>query len=751
MVTVFGIRHHGPGCARSLVRALDALQPDIVLVEGPPDAQEQIELAAHQHMRPPVALVVYQVDAPQRASFYPFAYFSPEWQAMQWALRHKVPVRFADLPCAMRFAKERESGDSASDDASAADPLASVDLPDAVRDPMQWLARADGYSDSERWWNDRIEEGGDDQQLFAAILTAVTALREELALQETTETEQREAYMRRCIRAASKEGFANIAFVCGAWHAPALAASTKAKDEQLLKGLSKVKVRATWSPWTYQRLTSASGYGAGVTSPGWYEHLYAQGLDHNSGSELMAGWLVRAARVFRAHDLEASSASVIEAVRLAESLASLRGRPRPGLPESLEVMRSVFTEGEDAPLQLIERDLLVGACMGELPDGAAQLPLEQDLRAQQKSLRLKPAATVTELALDLREPSGQARSVFLHRLQALSIPWGVPQRVDRARGTFKELWQLLWQPELLLAIVDASAFGSTVVGAASNALRSKGRATAALPERIELLEQSLLADLPDATKVLLSQVETAATQNHDAAALWRSVPPLCRISRYGSVREFDQQALLAITLGLITRTHLALPAAVIGLDDAAASLCVEQLRDYHAALLLLDDEQAIADEQAALLRLSALPSAHAMIRGLACRLLHESGAVELAPLLRLELSAGGDPVHAANWLDGLLRGAGTFLAHDPVLLEVLDGWVEQLHDDAFLHALPLVRRTFATFAGPERQQIAMGLTRRHAPGSASVAVAEHDLDAVRAGPAVAAAARLLGIPCEDAS
>ena len=35
---VFGVRHHGPGSARSLRRALDALQPDVVLVEGPPDA-----------------------------------------------------------------------------------------------------------------------------------------------------------------------------------------------------------------------------------------------------------------------------------------------------------------------------------------------------------------------------------------------------------------------------------------------------------------------------------------------------------------------------------------------------------------------------------------------------------------------------------------------------------------------------------------------------------------------------------------
>jgi hypothetical protein len=31
-VTVFGVRHHGPGSARSLARAFETLEPDAVLV-----------------------------------------------------------------------------------------------------------------------------------------------------------------------------------------------------------------------------------------------------------------------------------------------------------------------------------------------------------------------------------------------------------------------------------------------------------------------------------------------------------------------------------------------------------------------------------------------------------------------------------------------------------------------------------------------------------------------------------------------
>src|SRR3954468_12531438 len=103
--TVFGIRHHGPGCARSLVAALAQLEPDAILIEGPPDAAAVLPLAASPEMKPPVALLVYPADRPGRGVFYPFAEFSPEWQAIRAGLARGVPVRFMDLPQAHRLAK----------------------------------------------------------------------------------------------------------------------------------------------------------------------------------------------------------------------------------------------------------------------------------------------------------------------------------------------------------------------------------------------------------------------------------------------------------------------------------------------------------------------------------------------------------------------------------------------------------------------------------------------------------------------
>ena len=59
---MLGIRHHGPGSARSLLAALREFGPDQVLIEGPADADPVIGWAASPVMRPPVAILAYAPD-----------------------------------------------------------------------------------------------------------------------------------------------------------------------------------------------------------------------------------------------------------------------------------------------------------------------------------------------------------------------------------------------------------------------------------------------------------------------------------------------------------------------------------------------------------------------------------------------------------------------------------------------------------------------------------------------------------------
>ncbi|MEO0476032.1 MAG: DUF5682 family protein, partial [Planctomycetota bacterium] len=311
-VHIFGIRHHGPGSARSLIRALDALRPDCVLIEGPPDAEDALPLVVHEQMVPPVALLVYVPDEPARSAFYPFAAFSPEWQAMRYAIENDCVLRFMDLPQWFQLAEVPASSDEdAEEEVAESDQQAiqAAEEPEEIpadpellaalhlrSDPLGQLAEAAGFTDGERWWDQMVESRVDGSaDIFTAVNEAMAALREDAPSDDQRE-QRREAYMRKTLRAAMKEGHETIAVVCGAWHAPALnpdTMPTAKHDNDLLKGLKKVKTQVAWSPWTYPRLASDSGYGAGVVSPAWYELLW------ENKPHLSTQWMTRVARLMR--------------------------------------------------------------------------------------------------------------------------------------------------------------------------------------------------------------------------------------------------------------------------------------------------------------------------------------------------------------------------------------------------------------------------------------------------------------------
>jgi hypothetical protein len=733
-VHVLGIRHHGPGSSRSLRRALDELRPEVILVEGPPDADGLIPLLNHPEMKPPVALLVYATDQPRESVYYPFAAFSPEWQAITYALENQVPVRFMDLPQTYQLLAEEDDPEPVE---ASPEPLEA----EPRRDPLGWLAEAAGFSDGERWWEHMVEHRRDGANLFAAILEAMTALREEFPEPANLRESRREAHMRQTIRAAEAAGHHTIAVVCGAWHAPALVTRDDPKaDTALLRGLSKAKVSATWVPWTHGRLASASGYGAGVESPGWYHHLWRY-HDH-----IIERWITRIARLLRAKDLDASSAHVIETVRLAETLAALRGRPLPGLPELNEAVQSVLCLGDPLPMRLIHDALIVGETLGEVPGETPSVPLQQDLTREQKRLRLKPEAGQSVEDLDLRKPNDLDRSHLLHRLRLLGISWGEPQGASGKKGTFHEYWRLQWQPEFVVTLIEASQWGNTILDASTAKAADLADRTTELPGLTELLDRILLADLPDAVGRLTARIDAEAAVASDVAHLMGALPPLANVLRYGDVRKTDTSTIAHVVDGLVARICVNLPGACGSLDDDAASTMLERILQVDSSIGLLQNDAHRADWQTVLRRLADSPNLHGLIQGRACRLLLDAGifdADEAARRLNLGLSLASDPTQAAAWIEGLLKGSGLILLHDPALWDVIDGWLNSLTPDAFLPILPLIRRTFATFASPERRQ--MGERARKKPAQNVGSAGPTDFDLERAASVLPLISSLLGV------
>jgi hypothetical protein len=774
---IFGIRHHGPGSARSLRLALEALRPDALLVEGPPDAAAALPLLAHPAMQPPVALLIYAPEAPRLAVYYPFAVFSPEWQALRYGLSNGIEVRFMDLPQAHQLANDergaRNEEEQQPNDERGTRNEERLEQEDhrswlivhPSHDPLGWLARAAGYGDGERWWEHMVEQRRDGADLFAAILEAMSALRAEMPPDLGPLEARREAWMRQTIRAAQKDGFERIAVVCGAWHAPALVDCSNARgDAALLKALPKIKVQATWTPWTYGRLSYRSGYGAGIESPGWYEHLFSElSSESNAGrsephqtidrgkqsADITVRWLTRAARLLREHDLDASAAHVIEAVRLAEALAALRERPLPGLPELNEAAQAVFCFGGDLPMRLIHEQLIVGERLGAVPGETPQPPLQRDLAREQRRLRLPAEASWRDYDLDLRRPNDLERSHLLHRLALLGVPWGELQRSGGGKGTFHEIWRLQWQPELAIALIEAGIWGNMIADAAAARALAAAEDAPDLPALTRLVDRALLADLPEAIGYLMGRLRDEAAVASDVAHLMDALPPLANVLRYGNVRKTDAGAVAEVLDGLAARTCIGLPGACASLDDGAAAEMFGRLLAVNGALSLLRSAEQLADWHAALRRLADLPGCHGLVAGRGCRILLDAqvfDAGEAARRVHLALSSAVEPAQAAAWIEGLLKDSGALLVHDDALFQIVDGWMASLGGEAFRGTLPLLRRTFSTFAAPERRMIG---ERARAGGSQLAAhrlqVVDAEFDMARGEAVLPLVARLLGI------
>ncbi|HEX6683322.1 MAG TPA: DUF5682 family protein, partial [Candidatus Limnocylindrales bacterium] len=474
------------------------------------------------------------------------------------------------------------------------------------------------------------------------------------------------------------------------------------------------------------RLASWSGYGAGVRSPGWYHHLFT------TADEVVPRWLVDAAGVLRGEGVPTSSAHVIEATRLAETLAVLRGRPHPGLSEVTEATRAVLCEGDDMRLELVQRKVVVGEELGGVPDETPSVPLVRDVAAAQKSLRMPPQALITDIDLDLRKPMDLGRSRLLHRLRLLGVEWGRPQE-RKGKGTFWESWQLAWRPEFSVDLIAASAYGTTVEEAAT-AKVTEMVVDADLPALTGLVEACLLAELPGAQPRVLRALDERAAIDTDVVHLMAAIPALARTLRYGDVRGTSVVDLAPVITGLVTRVRLGLPAAFSNVDEAAAKGLVDVLDRVHESVRLLTDLLPLRDGWLETLRaLLDRPDLPGLLAGRLTRLLRDEGALDFAETeMRLArvLTVGVPAAKAASFVEGFVGTGGLLLVHDEALLRLVDTWLSRLPDDAFTAVLPLLRRTFAVFAGPERRAIGERVRHLGSPTKRVSQVDDLDLERV---------------------
>lgn len=727
LARIFGVRHLSPAGAVHLDAVIDAMKPTAILVEGPADATEQLIHLAHKDTRPPVAVLAYTQERPVRSILYPLAAYSPEWIALTRGLKSKALVRFIDLPASVflqlhHVQPPAEGGDSPQPPPSPEEPQPASDHTMAyMGDPFEDIARLAGEPDHETWWERHFEHTIDPAAYVQQIFHFGHQLRELRKPQGKDENLIREAYMRREIRAVLEKGHKpdKVLVVCGAFHSAALVAEEPAMTDKEFAALPKVKCSLTLMPYSFVRLSSQSGYGAGNHAPGYYQRLYLS-RERGHPEELVPAFLSELCREVRAQGQVRSAADVIEAVRLATTLASLNESPAPLLRDIRDAALTCIGRGEReviaGPLQNIE----IGSAVGRLPKGTLRTSTQDDFYRLMDELYLEKFQTekAQELVLDLRENRDakgkdaafrdRARSTFLHRLEVLGLKFGDKEDSRQQAATWKEVWLLRWSPDCEIQLVENALIGETIEMATAIKLSQKLGQTDRIDAAALVVKEAVLCELSDALENARRRLQAMAVEETGFVALSKAIAELSEVISYGSVRKFDPKPLEPLVGQLFLRATLGLKDAC-RCDDATAR---DQIRPAIVRLHDVAETRALGHVvdaerwEGELDKVALTDSLNAYLSGFVLsmtlpRVLEQTLSLEL----QSRLSVGVPPDVAGNWVEGLMQYNREILFNREAVWRTLDEYVVALDDPGFRKALVPLRRALGQFEPAEVRRV----------------------------------------------
>jgi len=710
----FGIRHLSPAGAYYLRMFLDEKKPKLVLVEGPSDFADMLSDMVRKETKPPIAVLAYTKEAPVRTVLYPFAEYSPEYQAIQWCHKNRVECHFMDLPSETFLAISESGMQEAKGEEGRINSKINV---------YEQLDKSSGEDGHDTFWERVMEQAGSMEAYhlgansFGANIRSLTQGQEN----DWAETVLREAYMRWQIKKAVDSGIEpeNIVVVTGSYHVEGLK-GWQEEDADLSK-MPKVEASHTLMPYSYYRLSTRSGYGAGNKAPAYYALLW-EGLNKNEPMYAVYSYLIRLAKYQREKGNPVSSASVIESVRLAMSLAQLRGGTIASLRDLRDAAMTCIGEGSVSNIILGTADTEIGTKIGALPDGVSRTSIQEDFYRQLKDLKLEKYRDITaqDLMLDLRENRRVSseksafmdlhRSFFLHRMRVINVSFAQQQSVSQDNATWLEHWVIRWTPEAEIELVESALKGDTIDGAASFAMKERVENADKMGDIALVIEDACCCGMEAAVGYATAALQRMAVDAASVEDLAKTAQRLSVVVQYGNIRRIDAKPLEPILQQLFYRACLILESACV-CDDAASKVVItamEQLNSVELAHDFLDNAEWIN----VLNDIAERDDLNTKLSGFAAAILLERGSMDTQQLrteVSRRLSKGIPADLGAGWFEGLAMKNRYALIARLSLWESLNDYLVTLDDEEFKRALVFLRRAFADFSAVEKDQIAENL------------------------------------------
>ena len=737
---VFGVRHLSPAGAYHLLHYLDEVKPTAVLIEGLSDANSQLEHFTSGDVVLPIAILAYTEELPVRTLLYPFAEYSPEYQALIWAKKNGSHAEFIDLPSDISIpmdyyikeeAVEEENSEEEKDKEKAKEEKTAGEKTNGELKPTRgsiyekW-ARLAGEENYDSYWEYHFEHNLNEDAYRLSALELGKALRELFYDNPVEQAKNliREGYMRNRIQKALEKGHAadKIVVVTGAYHASVLNLDIEPLSDEEIEKLPRVKTRLTLMPYSYYRLSSRSGYGAGNNAPAYYGMMW-ESLMKKDFSKLPAAYLTKVVSHLRKSGTYRSSADVIEGIRLANALAALHEGTAPVLADLRDAAVTCLGHGELSVVAEALAHTEVGTAIGSLPEGVSRTSIQDDFYRQLKRLKLEKYKSVVamDLDLDLREnrrvQSQEAayldlnRSSLLHRLKVLGISFQQLKQSNQQSATWAEAWVLRWTPEAEIELVESTLRGETIELAAAFEFKERLEKSSSIDEAARIIREACECGMTESMEQARIALQRLAVDSGSFNEIASAAYDLSTVIHFGDIRRFDSSQLIPLLQQLFLRGALILEESA-KCDNNAAKVMLESI---HRMNLISLEHFSIVDEALWIERLTGLSDSddrNPLLSGYACSILLERNIIDndkIAQEVSRRLSPGIEADLGAGWFEGLsMRNRYALLARLN-LWELLDNYVASLDEEQFKRALVFLRRAFGDFGPPEKRNICENL------------------------------------------